>query len=122
MAVTVVLFMKAESRPTPPINTPVSRMGLAPNNRAMPCPTASSTPLSRSAAPITKIDASITTMPLLKPMKASSTLRMPVIISTHSSSSVTTSTDTFSVAKRTTTATSSDRTIQASMAAGVGGA
>ena len=118
IAVTVVLFMNADSKPTPPIITAVSRVGSEPNTRAIPCATASSTPLSRSAVPITKIAASITTIPLLKPINASSTVKIPVKISVHSSSNVTTSTETFSVANKTTVMASRVSTIQASMRGG----
>ena len=106
MAVTVVLFMKAETPPTADIRTKLSRVGCPPNLLESQLPSASKIPVSRMAAPITKMDPSITITSLLNPEKASFTFRIPESTRTHSRPRVTMSTDTFSVAK-TTTATSS---------------
>ena len=78
MAVTVVLFMKAETKLTTLIIARSKRLLLPLAILCRRIPMASITPVRCSAPLMTKIDASITMMSLLKPAKASSGFKMPV--------------------------------------------
>ena len=114
-AVTVVLFIKAEMSPTTAMSTVCSSAGRLPSPRASSPPIASKMPVSRSAAPMMKMEASSTMTRSPKPAKAWSTRKMPHRTSTHSIPTVTKSTEIFSVAKAMSAMMSSEMTIQASM-------
>jgi hypothetical protein len=114
--VTVVLFMNAESELAAHISKTRRRLKLPPASLKTQPTTTSSTPVSRSAPPMTKIEPRMMMMSLLKPANASAGVSTPVSTSAESRSSVMTSTESFSVAKRMIATTSKLRTMAICMA------
>src|SRR5690606_16042939 len=105
-AVTVVLFIKAESAPVTSIVYPTKRVLLF--TTFIICePTLSNKPVSESAPEMIKMDAKMIMKSLLKPSNASVGVIIPVSAKITSIPIVTISTENFSVAKRMMTTTSS---------------
>jgi hypothetical protein len=98
-AVTVVLFIKAETAPVTDITYNINRFGFTLDRVASLLPTLSSTPVSRKAPLMTNIEARITIKSLLNPANASAGVSILASIRIISRISVTISTDNFSVAK-----------------------
>ncbi len=110
MAVTVVLFMKAEVPPTPPISSKSRRFSPPLASFTSRAPMASTTPVSCSAPLSTKIDARMMMISSLNPWNASETESTPEPTSASSRISVMMSTEMISMANSTTATTSSPST------------